>query len=149
MKRLRKFLDLPPTERRLLVRATLLLGAIRLGLGLLPFQTFRRLLTHVTYAPIGLLNAERPSADRVAWAVTVAGRYMLGARACLTKALAVQVLLARHGQQAHLRLGVVRGEEGCLEAHAWVESDGRVVIGGSESELERYTPLTALDGDRL
>ena len=47
---------------------------------------------------------------------------------------------------ACLRIGVVKGAGGQFQAHAWVESDGVVVIGGSEPEPERYTPLPALDG---
>jgi hypothetical protein len=55
------------------------------------------------------------------------------------------VLLARRGHPALLRIGVLKGEEGRLEAHAWLESKGRIVIGGSE--LERFTPLVALEGE--
>lgn len=147
MERLRKFLRLPPTERRLLIRAVLLVGAIRLGLWLLPFQRLQRLLAQVRQAPTGFLKAARSSPDRVVWAVRVASRSMPGARTCLTEALSVQVLLVRQGQRAHLRLGVARGAAGRLRAHAWVESDGRVVIGGSESGPAPYTPLPVLDGE--
>jgi hypothetical protein len=40
-----------------------------------------------------------------------------------------------------VHIGVVRSEEGKFEAHAWVESEGRAVIGGHA--LECYTPLTS------
>jgi hypothetical protein len=53
------------------------------------------------------------------------------------------VLLARHGHPALVRIGVVRGEGGGVQAHAWVESEGAVVIGGAE--LDRYTPLAGLE----
>lgn len=147
MTRLRKFLGLTSDERRLLVSAALLLGAIRLGLGLFSFQTFRRLLARLTRASAGLRHADSPSPDRIAWAVTVASRYTPGARTCFVKALAAQVLLTRRGYPTHLRIGVIRGEEGQLQAHAWVESQGRIVIGGTESP-SRYTPLPHLEGER-
>ena len=111
----------------------------RLGLWLLPFKTLRQLLARKTQA------SNQAPIDRVAWAVTVAGRYVPAAT-CLTQALATQVLLSQHGYEACLRIGVVRGEDGQLQAHAWVESDGVVVIGGPESALERYVTLSALDG---
>ena len=44
MSRLRKFFRLPRSERWLLLKAALLLGAIRIGLRLLPFQTLKQLL---------------------------------------------------------------------------------------------------------
>jgi hypothetical protein len=40
---------------------------------------------------------------------------------------------------------VARGDRGEVQAHAWVETEGKVVIGGSAVELARYTPLLALD----
>ena len=145
MKRLLKFMHLPAAERWLLVKAALLLSAIRLGLGLLPFQTLRRLLAKVAEASTGLQETDRSSADRIVWAVEAAGRRLPGAGTCLTQALAAQALLARRGHPALLRIGVLKGEEGRLEAHAWLESKGRIVIGGSE--LERFTPLVALEGE--
>jgi hypothetical protein len=142
MKRLHTFLRLSAPERQLLIKAALLLAAIRLGLGLLPFHTLRHLLAKVAEAPTGFRETDRSSADRIAWAVEAAGRHLPRAGTCLTQALAAQVLLARRGYPALLRIGVVKSEEGRLEAHAWLESRGRIVIGGSG--LERYIPLGAL-----
>jgi len=72
MKRLNKFLRLTRSERRLLLSAALLLGAIRLGLWLLPFQTLRRLLVRLTAADC---KAARVSVGRVVWAVEVVSRF--------------------------------------------------------------------------
>ena len=98
----------------------------------------------MTQEPAGLRKADRSSLDRIAWAVTVASRYVPAA-SCLTQALATQVLLSRRRHPACLRIGVVKGTDGQFQAHAWVESDGVVVIGVSDSELEPYTPLPAVD----
>lgn len=146
MKRLREFLRLPNMERRLLLKAALLLEAIKLGVRLLPFLTLRRLLARAADVhPRGLRRVERCnfSADRVTWAVETASRHTPGVKTCLAQALAAQVLLARHGHPALVRIGVVRGEGGEFQAHAWVESEGAVVIG--EAEFERYTPLAGLE----
>ena len=146
MKHLHKFLQLPSAERWLLIKAALLLGVVRLGLWLLPFRTLRRVLTQLGQESEGLYKSDQCSEDRLAWGVTKASRYVPKAT-CLTQALATQVLLARRGQQALLRIGVAKGEQGRLEAHAWLESRGQVVIGGSE--LERYTRLASLEGEEL
>jgi Transglutaminase-like superfamily len=137
MIRLRKFFRLPRSERWLLIKAALLLGVIRLGLRLLPFQTLRQLLDLVTKSRAG---NQFPS-DRIVWAVIATSRYVLGDKPCLTQALAVQVLIKRRGYPANLRIGVARVDGGELKAHAWVESQDRVVVGGGD--VSRYTPFPA------
>lgn len=145
MQPLRKFLHLTSSDRRLLISTALLLGAIRLGLRLLPFKVLRRLLGKLAKARSGLQEeANQFSIQRIVWAVTVASRYVPKAT-CLTQALAARVLLARHGHPpTHLRIGVARGEEGRLEGHAWLESQGKVIVGGGEG-LSRYTRLPRVE----
>jgi hypothetical protein len=116
-----------------------------MGLGLLPFRTVLRLLNLVARSNAASADAPAVSANRIAWAVRVVSPHVLGIRPCLTQALAVQTFLRRRGSSARIHLGVARGDRGQFEAHAWVEHGGKVVIGGSSSELERYTPLLALD----
>jgi hypothetical protein len=137
MERLRKFLHLTSSDRRLLVCTALLLGVIRLGLRLLPFRIMQRLvqLVQVSATPHRI---NQSLIDRQMWAVMVASWYVPKAT-CLTQALAAQVLLGRHGYPTQLRVGVARGEGGRLEAHAWVENQGKVIVGGED--LSRYTLL--------
>jgi hypothetical protein len=142
MKRLHSFIRLPATQRSLLIRAALMLWATRLGLWLLPFQTLRRLLARFALGPTRVSDTDGCSTARVVWAVEAAARHMPLANTCLTQALAAQVLLARRGYPAFLRIGVVKGDKDNLQAHAWVESGGEVVIGGYE--LERYAHLATL-----
>jgi hypothetical protein len=147
MKHLRKFMRLPAAERRLLVKAIMLLCAVRVGLALLPFRTSRRLLATLALLPVGLRGVEdRCSADKVVRSVEVAGRLMPRASTCLTQALTAQVLLLRRGNPALVHIGTVKGGRGELKAHAWLESGGEVVMGGGE--LEQFTPLVVLNGGR-
>jgi len=144
MKRLHKFLRLPGVEQRLLLKATLLLGTVRLGLWILPFETLRRLLVSFSEAPARLRDADQSSLGEVTWAVETAGRCLPGAATCLTLALTAQVLLLRRGHGAVIHIGITKGGGERFLAHAWVESEGKVVIGGHE--IERYTPLASLEG---
>jgi hypothetical protein len=143
MKRLRKLLRLEAAERRLLVKAALLLGTMRLGLWLLPFQSLRRVQAGLARAPIRVRDREWSSSESVVRAVETAGRRMPRAATCLTLALTAQVLLLRRGYPAILHIGVDKGGTERFMAHAWVESGGSVVIG--DHELERYTPLASLE----
>jgi hypothetical protein len=147
MKRLRKFFRLPAIKRRLLVQAVFLLGIVKLGLALLPFLTLRNILARIAQTP-PLPKTNRVSPDQLAWAVSLASQYTVGAKTCLAQALTAQALLTRYGYPAHLQLGVAKSDNGQLQAHAWVESNGKVVIGDLNEELARYIRLSTLDGER-
>ena len=142
MRRIHRFLRLPSTSRRLFLKSVPALLAVRVGLWLLPFEKLRGLLAKVGQAKPARVKA-RYAVSTVAWAVRRAGRYVPAAT-CLPQALTVQMLLTWEGYQANLRLGVVLEDEGKLNAHAWVECGGKVVIGGSIG-LSRYKPLPPLE----
>lgn len=61
---------------------------------------------------------------------------------CLVQALAVQVFLTRNGYSPQLNIGVAKTDSGQLQAHAWVECDGWLVLGGYNAEC--YTPLLSI-----
>jgi len=139
MSHLRSFLRLSSSERSLLFKAALLLGGIGLGVKLLPFRTLRRLVDLLRSPAEEPATVEWFSVEKIAWAVELASRYVPAT--CLSRALAAQVLLTRRGHPALLHFGVAK-EAGQFSAHAWLESEGQVVVGGHE--LERYTPLVVL-----
>lgn len=147
MRHLRNFMRLPGPERRLFVKVTLLLEAISLGMWMLSFPTLRRLLTWFSHARTSPQHMQALPVSKVVWTVETVSRHLPGGKTCLTQALAAQTLLVRDGHPATLRIGVVKGEEKQLQAHAWVESRGEAVIGGHE--LERYTRLLALEDRKL
>jgi hypothetical protein len=147
MRRIRTFVQLPSAQRYFIGKSVLLVGGIRIGLWLLPFRTLRHLVVRVAPESPERQEVDQAFLDRVVWAVTVASRCVPKAT-CLARALAAQVLLARRGHLVHLRIGVARSETCEFEAHAWVECQGRVVIGGTEAPW-RFTPLPPLEGKRL
>jgi hypothetical protein len=77
--------------------------------------------------------------DKIIWAVALASRYVPAAT-CLTQALAGQVLLNQHCAPTVLRIGVMKDQRGEFQAHAWIESQGRVVIG-DVPDLASFTEL--------
>jgi hypothetical protein len=140
MRRISKFLNLSSAEQRFLIRAWILLGVIRLGLELFPFSTLRKLLDRLR-PKLGSFKKEF-SEEQLVWSVTVVSRYIPKAT-CLAQALAAQLLLQQAGHQACLHIGVEEAGKGGIKAHAWVESQGRILIGGID--LNRYTHLLALE----
>ena len=65
-------------------------------------------------------------------AAEIAARLVPGTR-CLVTALTAQALLAQEGAASEVVVGVRRREDRMLEAHAWLERDGAVLIGGGPS----------------
>lgn len=131
MRRLQSLVNLSWLEVRLLAAALPLVLIVRLGLWLLPSSAI--------LAGVRRLAAMHPRSARrtedvrtIVWAVRAVSR-RFPAATCLTQAIAARVLLVRHGLAAELRVGVARDAVGEFRAHAWLEREGRVIIGGDES----------------
>jgi hypothetical protein len=146
MRKFHSFFALPATNRRLLLRTLLLVIAVRLGLTLLSYRTLRGLIPRVfPCVNSGASNAiSEARMARLMWAVRVTSRYVPAA-SCLTQAITAQILLALHGEKSRLHIGVAKSEEGVFQAHAWVESQDLIVIGGASSSVD-YTPIAAFEG---
>lgn len=88
--------------------------------------------------------------NRLTWSIEAASKRMKGAT-CLSKALALQHMLARNGHDSELRIGVDKSE-GLLTAHAWLVHHERILIGGSEIEnhalLAAWTASESREGSR-
>ena len=121
----------------LVIEAAALLLAVRVCLPLIGFDRLRTALQWLRPAAL------RPR-DRVVWAFKAVARRIPSA-SCLAEALAMDALLRRHGHAFALRIGVRAGDRdgrhGPLDAHAWVECDGLVVIGAVPN-LDEYAVLT-------
>jgi len=148
MGRFLKFLALPNREQALLLQAMILLVFTRIGLRTLPFASLRYVLAKLAAnkARIGI-GAREEIIEQIIWAVDTVGRHLPLFGTCLTQALAAHVLLARHGQPSDLRIGVTRDSDGKFVAHAWLEKQGTILIGGGPSE--HYTAMPALKGLEL
>ena len=138
---LSKFLKLPLSKQRFLIEAVLLLTAMRISLRLLPYRVLRRFLFQSDRTDAGKHSEGKNQKNEIVWAINTGGKYILREKSCLPLALAGQTLLRLHGFPARLCLGFQKNEDESIQAHAWVESNGKVVIGGLEDEIEQYVPL--------
>jgi hypothetical protein len=137
-----KLLHLSLKDLGFLVQVTFLLGIIRFGLMILPFQTVRRGLARFEKKhPPREAKRDPDNERRIVWAVLVIGDYIAWLRPCLTQSLAVQSLLWQTGEASQVHIGFTRDKTGKFRGHAWVEQNGQILIGGSESELKRFTPI--------
>ena len=168
LRRISRFFALSLADQVFLVRAAMELWRVRRRLRSSGFREFRRrgvLPAGLTAGPESWATgceglSETDSADtRVADPVAVkqetdaqlrrtarlvwAAHYLLPGRStCLDLALTVQRLLEKQQISSQVRIGV-RKSAGEFEAHAWLESCGRVVIGGNDVH-EQYSVLPPL-----
>jgi len=145
MRRIARLIRTVSSERGLLWRTTCLLWSIRIGLWLLPFRLLRSLVARGMSGAVAS-PAEAPEATyrrikRITWAVTRMSRYVPKAT-CLTQALTTQILLFREGYPSSVEIGVGKGPNNQFQAHAWVEYQGWIVIGGRGANM--FTPITSL-----
>ena len=124
MRKIRRWLELSWGERALLARAVVHLVIAKLGRPMTSYDVVGR---------------RRHDPTRLAWAVYVASRNVPFATTCLDRALALFRLLRAEGLAAELRIGV-RTSEGALEAHAWVEHNGVVLL---DEEASRFVAFDA------
>jgi hypothetical protein len=137
-----KFLRLSGSERRLVIRALGTLVAIKTALVLGGFSRLRDFLADDSHA----IPSARPEIARIIWSVEAVSGRIPGLNNCLVRALAAQYLLNQFGYRSELKIGVARAGAGGLTAHAWLESEGKPIIGGALAE--DYVPLAASESIR-
>lgn len=139
MKWWRKFLILTNRERLFLIETFLLLGLVKLGLGLISYQKLLHLLDKMSKLDYKDREIEL---NKIVRAVNISTRYMPGGAKCLARALTTQVIMRQQGYSPQLIIGVTNAEQGQLEAHAWIEYQGLIVVGDLQN-LSRYMPLSS------
>lgn len=136
MRSLKRLARLSGEERAILPEAALSMILIRLALSWLSLPTLQKIVFRA------VRHSETAcAADRIAWAIRVASRFLPGST-CLAQALVAQILLVRYGYDSCVMIGVTKNEYALLEAHAWVVCEEQIMIGGPGTQ--RYTSLLTL-----
>ena len=126
-----KWRALAPGDRRLVREALLWFLAIRVALRIVPFG---RIAGWAERRHRGREGRARPAAPgetpaRIGWATAAVARRVAPPRSCLAQALTAQVMLGARGRAATIRFGAKREGAAPLDAHAWLECDGAVLVG--------------------
>jgi hypothetical protein len=140
-----KVLKLTKTSNReilLLISAFLLLNLVRLGLFLLPFAKLLDLLKMLSnFWSKG--KYQQVEVKQILHAVHTSNYYALRSSKCLAKALTTQTLMKICGYSSELKIGVAKENDSALQAHAWVEYRGKVIIGNLRN-LDTFAPITSI-----
>jgi hypothetical protein len=138
VRKLRTAGRLPHAHRALALTAIALTAAVRIALWTVPFRWIKRVVEACGPA---LFPRRKATRQQVRWAVRLASRYVPRAT-CLTQALTAHMLLGWAGLECRTRIGVRRERD--IEAHAWVECGGRILIGG-QGNMQNYSPMLTLE----
>ena len=144
MKRLLNLLFLPYKEKKMLGHSLSLIWMIRISLWLFPFKWLDKWL--------GVLSSNETDNKAVDWivinnivrSVKVCSRYVPKAT-CLTQAVATNTLLRQQGQCSQFKIGVAKNQEEKFEAHAWIEVNGKIIIG----KMPRHQRFAVLNSSTL
>lgn len=135
MSKLNRAFRLPFADQWLLAETLVWLGLWRLLILLFPFKRLMPALsTPSAGSPPALSAAQTAMAVRVGWAVELAGRYTPWHSTCLVRAATGKAILSRRGIGSTLFIGVLQADSSSLKAHAWLQSDGRILTGASGYE---------------
>lgn len=124
------FFKLDNKTKLILIKTFLLLWIIRIMLWIFSFSRMGHLIKRFSRVKPASTTIPLP---KITWAVQVMGRFVPGST-CLVQALSGQILLARYGYSSLVKIGVSRSK-GEFEAHAWLENEGQVVLGESETDF--------------
>jgi hypothetical protein len=131
--------SIPLSEKYVLIQAIILLLFIKITLRIIQLKAFIPLISRLAQIPPGKVG--QPDSIRVGELVDRVGRNLN--TTCLHRALAAYVIMRRRRYDARLSIGVLMDQNAQFSAHAWVESQDKIVIGYMNN-LSSYTLLPTL-----
>lgn len=117
-----------------------LIQSIRLGLWARSWQQVTHLLSKLSASLSPTPWLKSLTIHQIVNGVQVVSHYSPGQVKCLARAIATTFLMDGAGYSNDLKIGVAKSEAGAIEAHAWVEYQGMVVMGQVE-RLSEFIPL--------
>src|SRR5258708_35733887 len=112
--RLRKFIELPATDRWLLASAIVSIVKARIVVTFVPVRKILQPVALRTDATLG-------DPVRISWAVETAGRILPTGQNCFVRAIAGRAMLARRAVRSQIRLGIAKNCPAILSGHTGPE----------------------------
>ena len=141
-----RLITLPSDQKRLMIRTLAWIIFFRICLWVLPYSRIKSWMRdeHLTIVPGQ--SPKEPSVEAIVNAVRACRRYVPYA-SCLTQAIAAKTMLRRAGYPSTIKIGVVK-HDGDFLAHAWLEIDGKIVLGKQRFH-SRYSVLGDISSVRI
>jgi hypothetical protein len=143
MARLFKLAALPWPEQRLYLKTALWLIAVKAGLLLFGFNRLRRFLEWRSHPASSA--ADGGEMTQIVVVIQRISAFLAPVRIdCLPQALVGLRLMRQKGFTVQMKIGVLKNHGDRLCAHAWLEYQGRVVLGDL-TDLHQFTAFPALE----
>ena len=140
--KLYRFMALPWRGKWLYLSTSFWLLAVKAGLCLLPFDRLRKWM--VGFGEIGGEPADIEKMRAIIQAIERISQFLAPLQiSCLPQALVGHRLLRRKGFDVQMKIGVLKNRGDQLAAHAWLEYQGRVILGdlGNLGQFTSFPPL--------
>jgi hypothetical protein len=146
LKRIRTVWAMEGKEKKLLRQAATLLFQVRLRM---IFTSFPKVLVWAKTVSSVLAEEQQSTPERLAWMVDSTGIVFPHLFKCLPRALAGFILLRRCGWEVTLKIGARRRQPSMpLEAHAWLEREGTILVGELYG-MDKYAVFETFEGKYL
>mgnify|MGYP000200430831 FL=1 len=120
----------------------------RMAVIFLPFRWIAKTLGEKD-VPKGEIDNTSKSNDlelnRIGWTIRRISDHTPWKSNCLAQAITAQKMLASRNRSSKMFFGLKRGDEGKMEAHAWLKSGDTILTGGSG--LEPYAVVAVFKKD--
>lgn len=147
-KKMKTFLIIDWQTKILMLKVFCLCGVIRALILIIPFKKIKPFLgTHNEETRIQANRSEYLAARKIKTIVEIVSRHTPWESKCLVQAIVAQLLLKRQKVETTLYLGVRKGEEGALKAHAWLRC-GQMIVTGERARLG-YKAVTKFANYRM
>lgn len=140
MKKLYNFFYFPLWKKKLIAQSLFWVILYRLCLWCMPYKMLKKIIPFENLRQKKDAKLDWNEVKNVVDAIRLCSYYVPYAT-CLTQALATRTILRSRGQSSQLRIGVGRDENNEFIAHAWIESDGKIIIGKS-ANMYRYSMMS-------
>ncbi|MBC8061952.1 MAG: lasso peptide biosynthesis B2 protein [Clostridiaceae bacterium] len=131
-KKLKNFLKRSNGDKLLFFQAFIICGIARSIILLIQFNKIRTYIgTYKKESSFQIENSKYELVKKIAWAVNSASLLTPWKSKCLVKALTAQKMLKNHKIYSTLYLGVAKGGERGIQAHAWLRCGQLIVTGGN------------------
>lgn len=129
----RSFFSLSRDLKKMLIKAYICTWVVQIILWTFPLPKSQKFIRFLSNNKEGV-NEGDEYMDNVIWAVMTISSYIPKAK-CLTRTLTAYILLKRHNYSVKPKIGVLK-TDGNLKAHAWLESEGEVLLGITNSKYQ-------------
>ena len=130
--KLRTFFKIDKETKINFIKAYIYSGVARIFIIFMPFNRLRRIMGKYKEESNEIVDVNTYKiARKIGWVVSEAARYTPWNSKCLVQALTTQKMMREKGIATTIYLGVRKGKDNEMLAHAWIRCGSYIITGGA------------------